>query len=118
MIRFYGDHLASPEPFRLSSFTAPDEVHSEDDRQGRPPDRTDPGPMSNNSALLLTVAEAAKLLQISPNTAYELIRQGRIPFVRLGRVIRIPRFGLEQWIAREAGLPEPVLSVVPSRPVH
>ena len=37
MIRFYGDHLASPEPCRLSSFTAPDEVHSEDDRQGDPP---------------------------------------------------------------------------------
>src|SRR5206468_10752094 len=72
----------------------------------------------NHEALFLTVAEAAKLLQISPYSAYELIRQGRIPFVRLGRVIRIPRFGLEQWIAREAGLPEPVLSVVPSRPVH
>ena len=35
--------------------------------------------VDNGQALLLTVAEAAKLLQISPNTAYELIRQKRIP---------------------------------------
>ena len=74
--------------------------------------------VDNAQALLLTVAEAAKLLQISPNTAYELIRQKRIPFVRLGRIIRIPRFGLEQWIAREAGLPEPALQVVSSRQLH
>ena len=74
--------------------------------------------VDNGQALLLTVAEAAKLLQISPNTAYELIRQKRIPFVRLGRIIRIPRFGLEQWIAREAGLPEPALQVVSSRQLH
>jgi len=60
--------------------------------------------------LLLKVEEAAKLLQISPDLAYELIRQRRLPHVRLGaadRVIRVPRFGLEQWIAREAGIAEP-----------
>ena len=74
--------------------------------------------VNNGQALLLTVAEAAELLKISPNTAYELIRQGRIPVIRLGRIIRIPRFGLEQWIAREAGLPEPALQVVSSRQLH
>jgi len=72
----------------------------------------------NHEALLLTVAEGARLLQISPNMAYELIRQKRIPFIRLGRIIRIPRFGLEQWIAREAGLLEPALQVVSSRQLH
>lgn len=63
---------------------------------------------------LLTVGEAAALLRIGRNTCYELIRQQRIPHVRLGRRILIPRFGLEQWIAREAGLsqpPPPVLSL-------
>ena len=74
--------------------------------------------VDNGQALLLTVAEAARLLQISPNTAYELIRQRQLPHIRLGRAIRIPRFGLEQWIAREAGLPEPLLSLVSSRQVH
>lgn len=59
--------------------------------------------MADNDAFLLTVEQAAKLCQISKGLAYDLIREGRLPHVRLGRVIRVPRFGLEQWIAREAG---------------
>jgi len=66
--------------------------------------------------LVLTVAEAARLLRISRNTCYELVAQGRIPHVRLGRRILIPRFGLEEWIAREAGLPQPPPVVVSSLP--
>jgi len=58
-----------------------------------------------DSSLLLTVPEAAQLLRISRNLAYELIAQGELPHVRLGRVIRIPRHGLEHWIACRAGLP-------------
>ena len=56
-------------------------------------------------ALLLTVEQAAELLQISRCLAYDLIAQGKLPHVRLGRVIRVPRFGLEAWIARQAGVP-------------
>ena len=67
---------------------------------------------NGSAAFLLTVKEAAGLLRISPNTCYELIRQGRIPHIRLGRRILIPRHGLEQWIAQEAGLPEPPPPVV------
>ena len=66
--------------------------------------------------LVLTVAEAARLLRISRNTCYELVAEGRIPHVRLGRRILIPRMGLEQWIAREAGLPQPPPVVVSSLP--
>ncbi len=57
--------------------------------------------------LLVTVPEAARLLRISRGLAYELVRQERIPFIRLGRRLLIPRRGLEEWIAREAGLPPP-----------
>jgi excisionase family DNA binding protein len=71
---------------------------------------------ADGEALVLTVAEAARLLHISRNLAYELVAQGRIPHIRLGRRILIPRFGLEQWIAREAGLPQPPSSVVSSLP--
>ena len=69
-----------------------------------------------DQTLVLTVAEAARLLCISRNLAYELIRQGQLPHVRLGRRILIPRFGLEEWIAREAGLPQPPPVVVSSLP--
>ena len=74
--------------------------------------------MADGGSRLLTVQEAAELLRISPNTCYELIRQGRIPHIRLGMRILIPRHGLEQWIAREAGLPQPpppVLQFGPQR---
>jgi len=62
------------------------------------------------------VDEAAGLLRIGRNTCYELIRQRRIPHVRLGRRVLIPRWGLEQWIAREAGLPSPPSPVVDLAP--
>jgi len=67
---------------------------------------------ATDKSLLLTVSEAARLLRISRNLAYELVAQGQLPHVRLGRVIRIPRHGLEQWIACQAGLPDPPLPVV------
>ena len=67
---------------------------------------------ADGQTLVLTVAEAAKLLCISRNLAYELVAQGCIPHIRLGRRILIPRQGLEDWIAREAGLPQPPSSVV------
>ncbi|MDP2674253.1 MAG: helix-turn-helix domain-containing protein [Dehalococcoidia bacterium] len=65
-----------------------------------------------DSSLLLTVSEAARLLRISRNLAYELVARGELPAVRLGRVIRVPRHGLEQWIARQSGLSEPPTGVV------
>ena len=61
--------------------------------------------MADDEALLLTVAEAARLLRIGRGLCYDLVARGELPAVRLGRVIRVPRFALEQWIARQAGLP-------------
>ncbi|MGE5483680.1 MAG: helix-turn-helix domain-containing protein [Ignavibacteriales bacterium] len=43
----------------------------------------------------LTVEETAKVLRISRGLAYSLVREGQIPSVKLGRVIRVPRAGLE-----------------------
>mgnify|MGYP001254065096 CR=1 FL=1 len=51
---------------------------------------------------LLTVPEAAKLLRISRNLAYELVARQQLPCVRLGRVIRVPRTSLDTWIADQA----------------
>ena len=71
--------------------------------------------MSDNGAsLTVSVDEAAKLLGISRNLAYDLIREGRLPHVRLGRRILVPRFGLEQWLAQEANVEPPPPSVLSS----
>lgn len=60
--------------------------------------------MSDNERLVLTIPEAARLLRISRNLAYELAAQGRLPHIRLGRRVLIPREGLEGWVVQQAGL--------------
>jgi excisionase family DNA binding protein len=41
--------------------------------------------------LTYTIDEAARLLGISRNSAYEAARRGELPVIRLGRRILIPR---------------------------
>jgi excisionase family DNA binding protein len=48
---------------------------------------------------LLTVAEVAGVLRLPPSTVYELIRRGKLPAVRAGRSLRVPRDALKRWIA-------------------
>lgn len=47
----------------------------------------------------LTVAEAAACLGVSRNTAYEAIRRGTVPSIRLGRRILIPTQALEALLS-------------------
>lgn len=48
--------------------------------------------------LVLTVEEAADVLRISRGSAYEGVRTGAIPCVRIGRTIRVPRHLLLQLL--------------------
>ncbi len=57
--------------------------------------------------LALTVEQAAKMLNISRNLAYDLVRQGVIPSLRLGRIIRISRSRLEEWMVENDGQTHP-----------
>ena len=41
--------------------------------------------------LFLRVPEICEVLQIGRSTAYDLLRCGKIPSIRVGRQIRIPR---------------------------
>ncbi len=52
---------------------------------------------------LLTVPEAAQILRISRNLAYELVARNELPSIRLGRVIRIPRAALDAWMEQQTG---------------
>jgi excisionase family DNA binding protein len=49
--------------------------------------------------LTYTVGEAAQLLGISRNSAYEAARRGEIPTIRVGRRILVPRNRLEELLA-------------------
>ena len=52
--------------------------------------------------LLLTVKEAAALMRIGRDTTYSLVAHGRIPSVKLGKQIRIPRAALVAHLEKEA----------------
>ena len=56
--------------------------------------------------IVLTVEEAAGLLRISRGLAYEMVRQGSLPTIRLGRRILVPRSALEQMLKAAGGQSE------------
>src|SRR6266545_1818714 len=58
--------------------------------------------------LLLSVQEAAGLLGIGRDSAYALIREGRLPAVRIGRRILVPRAALEPWVLEQAAQDGPL----------
>jgi excisionase family DNA binding protein len=53
--------------------------------------------------LTMTVQETATALGISKNTAYDLVHQGVIPSVRLGRRFLVPKQALNAWLDDQAG---------------
>lgn len=50
--------------------------------------------------LLLTVGEMASVLRIGRNSAYQLVKDGNIQSIHVGRSIRIPRNALVQFMRR------------------
>lgn len=40
-------------------------------------------------------------LGIGRTLAWQLVRQGELPVVRLGRCVRVPAQALQEWIARQ-----------------
>ena len=51
------------------------------------------------SSPFMRVAELADLLGVSASRGYRLIRQHRVPAVRRGRSVLIPRAAFHAWIA-------------------
>ncbi len=53
---------------------------------------------AEGAPLLLTVRDVERQLQLGRTRTYELLRCGEIPVIRIGRVVRVPRDALRQWI--------------------
>ena len=68
-------------------------------------------PTAHESIDLLTVPEVAELLRISRNLAYELVAQHQLPAVRFGRVIRVPRNALAEWVQQKSSQSPPGLGI-------
>lgn len=52
--------------------------------------------------LTLTVPEVARLLGLGRNQTYALARAGRLPVIRLGKRLLVPRAALERWLEEQA----------------
>jgi excisionase family DNA binding protein len=49
--------------------------------------------------MVFTVDEAAKLLRVGRKQAYEAVKTGAIPSIRIGKRILVPRVTLEEKLA-------------------
>lgn len=49
---------------------------------------------------IITVKELSKLLRIGINNAYRLVHDGTIKSVRVGRVYRIPRKAVDEYLSQ------------------
>lgn len=68
----------------------------------------DPDPAANSSVpafdendatvVLLKARQVATLLGISRSQAYAMMATGRLPIVRIGRSVRVPKAALIEWI--------------------
>ena len=61
---------------------------------------------------VLTVTEAAKLLRVGRNQAYELVRRGELHGRKIGRVVRIPKSALVAFLEGSPPAERPELKVV------
>jgi excisionase family DNA binding protein len=68
--------------------------------------------------LLLRIEEAATLLGVGRTTVYAMVSAQKLPVVRIGRSVRIPREALVQWTqehvdgkADERGVDSPAYAI-------
>ena len=75
-------------------------------------------PNPRTDALLVTREEAAELLSIGRTKLYELMADGTLPSVRIGKSRRVPRRALDELVLSlwgdSAGTAKPVADPPPS----
>lgn len=47
---------------------------------------------------LITVEELAKYLNLNPHTIYIWVEQRKIPFIKIGRMVRFDLLEIEAWL--------------------
>ena len=59
------------------------------------------------TAKTISVEEAAKILGIGRNSAYEAARNGQLPVIKIGKLLRIPVVALERMLEEARPNPQP-----------
>jgi len=52
-----------------------------------------------NEVLLMRAAEVARTLGLSRSKIYQMMRDGALPVVRVGRAVRVLKAALRDWVA-------------------
>lgn len=60
--------------------------------------------MLNEYEDLLTITDLCSSLNIGKNAAYTLLNDNKIKAFRIGRVWKIPRISVEEYILNESGI--------------
>ncbi len=50
---------------------------------------------------LMTTKELAEYMQLNPLTVYRKVKEGEIPYIRLGRSIRFKKEQIDKWLEAE-----------------
>jgi excisionase family DNA binding protein len=58
----------------------------------------------------VTVAEAASILGIGRNSAYEAAKRGEIPTIKIGRLVLIPLDGLDRLLLGDRSGKGPIIA--------
>ena len=56
---------------------------------------------------LISIQEAATYIGLSPHTLYTMVSQRRIPFVKVGRLVKFDVGLLDAWIKQNTVMPMP-----------
>ena len=54
---------------------------------------------------LVSVEVVAKYLDLAPDTIYTMVSQRRIPFVKMGRLLRFDLTLIDAWVAKNTTMP-------------
>ena len=57
--------------------------------------------MENYKQTLITVEELCEELMIGKNAAYQLLKSGKIKCFRIGRIWKIPRESVDEYIKKQ-----------------
>jgi excisionase family DNA binding protein len=64
--------------------------------------------MPGSEKVLMDIKQVAAYLQINEATAYSWAQHGRLPGIKIGRIWRFRRGGIEAWLDQNMSGPRPV----------
>ena len=56
---------------------------------------------------LMSVKEAAAYTGLSPHTVYTMVNQRRIPYIKVGRLVKFDQAMLDAWLKQHTVMPMP-----------